>query len=89
MKETRRECQSGTTSSPFHLKKAPPIPQGPHSDIFNDGGGGGPKDFFWARHFGQKGFFWVYERRRDFFGSREQHRDFFGGIVFFISSNQK
>ena len=40
---------------------------------FNDGGGGGK---------GQKGFFWVYERRRDFLGSRKQRRDFFGYCIF-------
>ena len=36
---------------------------------FNDGGG-------------QKGFFWVYEKRRDFLGSRKQCRDFFGYCIF-------
>ena len=36
---------------------------------FTDGGGGrgrGPRDFFGAWNFGQKGFFGVYERRRYF-----------------------
>ena len=46
---------------------------------FNDGGEGGG---------GSEGFFWVYERRREFLGLWKQHRDFLG-IVFFISSNQQ
>ena len=43
---------------------------------------GGVRRIFWVWHSGQKGFFWVYERRRDFFGSRKQHRDFFGYCIF-------
>ena len=50
---------------------------------FNDGGSEG---FFWVWHFGQKGFFGVYERRRNFLRSREQHRDFFW--VLYYSSAQ-
>ena len=47
--------------------------------FFNDGG---VRRIFLGLTFGQKGFFWVYERRRDFFGSRKQHRDFFGYCIF-------
>ena len=53
--------------------------QGPHSHILMTGRSEG---FFWVWHFGQNGFFWVYERRRHFFWSRKQHRDFFGYCIF-------
>ena len=55
------------------------MPQGPHSHILMTGRSEG---FFWVWHFGQNGFFWVYERRRHFFWSRKQHRDFFAYCIF-------
>ena len=41
---------------------------------FNDGG---VRRIFLGLTFGQKGFFWVYERPRDFLELQKQHRDFF------------
>ena len=55
---------------------------------FNDGGGGGPKDFFGSDILAKKIFLGSMKDARIFLG-RENNRGIFLGIVFFISSNQK
>ena len=52
--------------------------QGFHSHILiMEGGGGESKWFLWVCNFGQKLFFWVYERRQDFFGCKNRTKGFF------------
>ena len=67
-----------------HYGKSSP---GTHSHILLTGGEGS-KGFFGIWNFGQKGFFWVYERRLDVLG-RKKSTGIFLGIVLFISSNQQ
>ena len=55
---------------------------------FNDGGGGGPKDFFGSDILAKRDFFGSMKDAR-IFGSRENNAGIFLGIVFFISSNQQ
>ena len=43
------------------------------------GGEGGKRVNFKVWNFGQKWFFWVYERRRDFLGREKKNRGIFGG----------
>ena len=48
---------------------------------FNDGGGGGPKDFFGSDILAKKDFFGSM-KDADFFGSWKQQRDVFGYCIF-------
>ena len=55
---------------------------------FNDGGGGGPKDFFGSDILAKRDFFGSMKDAGIFLG-RENNTGIFLGIVFFISSNKK
>ena len=55
---------------------------------FNDGGGGGPKDFFGSDILAKRDFFGSMKDAGIFWG-RENNAGIFLGIVFFISSNQQ
>ena len=55
---------------------------------FNDGGGGGSKDFFGSDILAKKDFFGSMKDAGIFLGG-ENNRGIFFGIVFYISSNQK
>ena len=55
---------------------------------FNDGGGGGPKDFSGSDVLAKRDFFGSMKDAGIFLG-HENNRGIFMGIVFFISSNQK
>ena len=55
---------------------------------FNDGGGGGPKDFFGSDILAKTDFLGSMKDAGIFLG-RENNWGIFMGIVFFISSNQK
>ena len=63
------------------------IAQGPHSHVLVTDRTG-PKDFLDLK-FWPKGFFGVYEKRRDFWGREKKNTGIFLGFVFFISSNQQ
>ena len=54
---------------------------------FNDGGEGGPKDFFGSDILAKRDFYGSMKDAGNFLG-RENNRGIFLGIVFFISSNQ-
>ena len=55
---------------------------------FNDGGGGGPKDFFGSDILAKRDFLGSIKDAGNFLG-RKNNRGIFLGIVFLISSNKK
>ena len=76
-----------TVKAQFCYLRVTLVPGAPLT-YFNDGGGGGPKDFFGSDILGKRDFLGSMKDAGIFLG-RENNTGIFWGIVFFISSNQQ